>query len=708
MKIHKVFTILIVVVLAAGFLTSYTAAQGPEFDPVRAELQADAAYRENPPVYVDTVVPQGRPAETPDDVLYFWDFEGDDGGFTSTLDWEWGTYSWVGGGGCSASAAPPASAYSGTDMWGTVLNTCYNGLGNNDGYDTCVNGNPADDSVLSFDVDLSNVSSTAELVWWEWFDLFLDWDWGEVYVNDDVVFQHCGGGYIPPTAWVSQTVDLSSYLGGVVTIKFHMMASSVVNYAGWWIDDVMITGDLAVQEPDIVVDAPPLQTELCPDSTDVITFTICNVGAGDLIWNFDEMTATIGYDVPWLSEDPVSGTLAPDLCIDVDVTFDSTGMMPGDYFAHLLIESNDPDEPIITLPVTMTVFEPAAIIAVDVVTDGCAVTLTASLAGEPPLSWEWDLGAFGIITDVNPVFVDFGVSGSYPFTLTAWNACGMEMLTGTVDVACEEPCEPVVIEEVATDIDGCTVDFSAILSGTEPFAYLWDFGDGNTSTAPTPTHGYISGTYTVTLDVSNDCGTDTATVSVTVACEPCDPPANPSMNWSPLQPGEGVEVTFTGYAEGSEPLAFSWDFGDGNMGAGITATHAYTPSGDYTVTLVVDNDCGSALITDTITVYTETVCVPVMISDVVAAVDACTVTFTPDLSGEPPFMYLWDFGDGMTSTAALPTHLYAAPGGTFTVTLEVWNCAGSGYDSFEFAVTTSCEEPGYQIYLPLVAKNYGQ
>ena len=35
-------------------------------------------------------------------------------------------------------------------MWGTVVNCCYNNIGNNTGYDTCINCNPSDDSILSF------------------------------------------------------------------------------------------------------------------------------------------------------------------------------------------------------------------------------------------------------------------------------------------------------------------------------------------------------------------------------------------------------------------------------------------------------------------------------------------------------------------------------------------------------------------------------
>ena len=38
-------------------------------------------------------------------------------------------------------------------------------------------------------------------------------------------------------------------------------------------------------------------------------------------------------------------------------------------------------------------------------------------------------------------------------------------------------------------------------------SWAWDFGDGNTSTAQHPTHGYaLAGTYTVTLTATDDGG----------------------------------------------------------------------------------------------------------------------------------------------------------------------------------------------------------
>ena len=98
-------------------------------------------------------------AATGPDVLFFSeDFDTDDGGLVGSVDWEWGTFAWTGAT-CSGSNNPPAAPHSGGGMWGTVLNSCYNNVGNNTGYDTCNNTNTADDSILSFQVDLTTTGS---------------------------------------------------------------------------------------------------------------------------------------------------------------------------------------------------------------------------------------------------------------------------------------------------------------------------------------------------------------------------------------------------------------------------------------------------------------------------------------------------------------------------------------------------------------------
>jgi hypothetical protein len=60
-------------------------------------------------------------------------------------------------------------------------------------------------------------------------------------------------------------------------------------------------------------------------------------------------------DIPWVSESPASGTLAPGASQPIAVTVDTTGLAPGLYRARILVLSNDPRNPRLEVPVTLTV-----------------------------------------------------------------------------------------------------------------------------------------------------------------------------------------------------------------------------------------------------------------------------------------------------------------------------------------------------------------
>ncbi|MBN2466722.1 MAG: PKD domain-containing protein, partial [Deltaproteobacteria bacterium] len=75
------------------------------------------------------------------------------------------------------------------------------------------------------------------------------------------------------------------------------------------------------------------------------------------------------------------------------------------------------------------------------------------------------------------------------------------------------------------------VDYST----NSPTSWLWDFGDGGTSSSQNPSHTYNSaGTYTVSLTAANLCGSDTKIrsdyINVTAINPPVvsDPSASPS------------------------------------------------------------------------------------------------------------------------------------------------------------------------------------
>ena len=68
---------------------------------------------------------------------------------------------------------------------------------------------------------------------------------------------------------------------------------------------------------------------------------------------------------------------------------------------------------------------------------------------------------------------------------------------------------------------------------------------------------------------------------------------------------EGDTVTFSA-AGSSDPdgdsLTFSWSFGDGNLGSGLTTSHVYTSTGTYAVRLTVADGNYEATMSKNITV----------------------------------------------------------------------------------------------------------
>jgi PKD repeat protein len=238
------------------------------------------------------------------------------------------------------------------------------------------------------------------------------------------------------------------------------------------------------------------------------------------------------------------------------------------------------------------------------------------------------------------------------------------------------PCDPTgVVADAAFDhngplVLGSTAVFSNSSSGAPPLFYQWDFGDASPITSTeNPTHTYTAvGTYTVTLTTNNDFSSDTAVQTIYFGLEP----AAGFVHNGPVAVGQSA--VFTNQSSGSDPLTYSWDFGDDSGGStAVNPTHIYDDPGSYTVTLTATNPLGSDVFTSTIAVAAPaesdfTHNGPIYVWQ--------TAVFTNNSGGSPPLTYLWNFGDGFTSTAENPTHVYAAPG-IYTVTLTVTNSFGT-------------------------------
>jgi PKD repeat protein/glucose/arabinose dehydrogenase len=148
-----------------------------------------------------------------------------------------------------------------------------------------------------------------------------------------------------------------------------------------------------------------------------------------------------------------------------------------------------------------------------------------------------------------------------------------------------------------------------------------------------------------------------------------------------------LTVTFDASAS-SDPdqgdtLSYVWDFGDSSstVTTSPTVTHVYSTPGTFTVMLTVRDNHGATSAPATIQI--QVAAAPnqaptaALRADVTSGPVPLTVTFDASASSDPDqgdtLTYLWDFGDGFSSTESTSptmTRVYSTPG-TFTTTLTV-------------------------------------
>ena len=282
---------------------------------------------------------------------------------------------------------------------------------------------------------------------------------------------------------------------------------------------------------------------------------------------------------------------------------------------------------------------------------GNTVNFTNTSSGSSTQSW--DFGDGNTSTLANPSHTYAG-PGNYNVCLIVDNGNCTDTTCSLVTIGCPAPA--VVWNSVTTGLD---VDFTDQTLGN-PQSWLWDFGDGNTSTLQDPMHTYGSaGNYLVCLTVSDSCGTDSTCSTVSV----CDLPV---AGFTSSVSGDEAQFTNTS----TSATTYAWDFGDGNTSTMQDPTHNYTATGDYTVCLISTSSCGVDTSCQTVSICLDPV------PDFTFVDNSGTVDFSDASTTNGSVTYLWDFGDGGTSTIQNPTHTYSSVG-MFTACLTVTDSCGS-------------------------------
>ena len=229
---------------------------------------------------------------------------------------------------------------------------------------------------------------------------------------------------------------------------------------------------------------------------------------------------------------------------------------------------------------------------------------------------------------------------------------------------------------LTADVDGsASADPDGSIS-----SYSWNWGDGSApGTGTTASHKYASaGTYTVTLTVTDNGGlTATSTRNVTVeAAPPTNQPPVSSFAALPAQLTVNLDGSASTDADGTI-VGYSWDFGDGTTGTGVTTSHVYGAAGTYTVTLTVTDDDGAThASSEPVQVVAPSPNVK-PVADFTADVDGLTANLTSTSTDADGVIvsYAWDLGDGQTSTESSVVHSFGGAG-TYPVKLTVTDDGG--------------------------------
>ncbi len=305
---------------------------------------------------------------------------------------------------------------------------------------------------------------------------------------------------------------------------------------------------------------------------------------------------------------------------------------------------------------------------------------------QPLANYEWDFGdgTSGTGQFVTHTFVQAGVA-FYTVCLT----------TTTLDSITNDTCVYTSCQDVYIGNNNCQAGYYYYLDSMpltyqfidysygDPNSWLWDFGDGTTSTEQNPLHAFPQqGTYLVCLTIEND-----STGCIDTFCDSVWAGNNGQWCFANFcyYPDSSNSLTqhfidMSGTPVGGTPDTWFWDFGDGSTSTEQNPVYTYAGTGHYTVCLTI---------TDSLNNCTDTYCEVIRVieqgdclADFIAFPAGAALTYQfLDISVGYPTNWNWDFGDGGTSTEQNPTHTFPQQG-MYLVCLTIENDSTGCLDTF--------------------------
>jgi len=222
-------------------------------------------------------------------------------------------------------------------------------------------------------------------------------------------------------------------------------------------------------------------------------------------------TAEVSGDAPFIYQWNFGGGATPDTSTEQSPTV--TLGDAGTYSASVSA-SNAFGDDIFNFALVITDAQPPSILAVSPTEgdSGTEVTFSCAVSGDPPFTYNWDFdGGTEPDTSSDPTpSVVLGLPGEYNALVSVENVAGEDTYPFALTVnSSNNPPEVLSVTPTEGEKDS-TLQFSALVTGTRPLSYAWDFGGGgtpNTSSQAMPavTLGDF-GEYDASLTVTNAFG----------------------------------------------------------------------------------------------------------------------------------------------------------------------------------------------------------
>ena len=207
-------------------------------------------------------------------------------------------------------------------------------------------------------------------------------------------------------------------------------------------------------------------------------------------------------------------------------------------------------------------------------------------------TFTWDFGDGTTSTKREPTKT-YEKAGTYKVVLKATNITKTSEYVQDVIVTDVEP-----VAKFSYTKNELQVLFNNQSTNSE--SYLWDFGNGHTSTLNNPLVTYAAeGTYKVSLTAYRGELSNSYSQTISVAY------SNPKANFT-YKVEQPLKVVLTNTS--TSATSYEWDFGDGTTSTEKNPTHKYSGIGVYKVTLVAKNHGKTSTYQANVTIEAPTTC----------------------------------------------------------------------------------------------------